>query len=56
MPVLRAAREDFIAVDVNPREGLRASRDYGDSLSAWQLLWSRFNPRVPTLQVPVLAS
>ena len=45
-------RGPLIAVDVNPRQGLTASRDYGESLSAWQLLWSRFKPGATRLEVP----
>jgi NTE family protein/lysophospholipid hydrolase len=45
-------RGQVIAVDVNPSSGPTASANYGSSLSAWQLLWSRFNPFLPTLRVP----
>jgi predicted acylesterase/phospholipase RssA len=43
-----------IAIDVNPYGygSLTVSRDYGESLSAWQILWSRLNPFAPTLRVP----
>ena len=44
-----------IAVNVTPRVDLATSPNYGDSLSAWEFLWSRINPfgepvRVPTIQ------
>ena len=34
-----------IAVDVNPRHGLRAPADYGEILDGWEVAWRRFSPR-----------
>ena len=40
-------------ISAAPPDGVQyPDGDYGDSLSAWQLLWSRLNPRTPTLLVP----
>lgn len=43
-----------IAIDVNPYGygSFIVSRDYGESLSAWQILWSRLNPFGRALRVP----
>ncbi len=53
----RLYRGAIIAVDVNPYafHATLVSQDYGESLSGWQILWSRLNPfgrklRVPSIQ------
>jgi len=41
-----------IAVDVNPRAGLRASEDYGEVLDGWELVWRRLSPTARPLAMP----
>jgi len=43
-----------IAVDVNPREGLHASEDYGEILNGWEVAWRRFSPLARALEVPTI--
>ncbi len=44
-----------VAVDVSPREDLRAAAELTSELSGWRLLWRRLNPFVEELDVPSLA-
>ncbi len=45
-----------LASNVSPRDDLTDNYRYGDSLSAWQLLWSRINPFVERLHAPNILS
>jgi lysophospholipid hydrolase len=43
-----------IACNVNPREGLRVSEDYGDVLEGWEVAWRRATPVARPLAIPTI--
>jgi len=43
-----------IACNVNPRQGLRVSEDYGDVLEGWEVAWRRASPVARPLAIPTI--